>query len=78
MASGDLKYEESVSGKLTAAQKAALKTLVEDLWSGALAAVTNVLFYRDGEGGVLFQLSGEQTKAPSLVPLGCRITGRVP
>jgi len=78
MASGDLKYEERVQGTLTSTQRTSLGTLLAQLWPGALADLSAVSFSRDRDNGVSYELVGEQTKAPGLVPFGCRITGRVP
>lgn len=78
MASGDLKYEEIVEGKLTTAQRLLLRDLVAALWPGQLVDLQSATFRRDGAGDIGFSLSGEQTKAPAQIPIGCKITGRVP
>ena len=79
MASGDLKYEETVNvDALTAGQRTTLTGLVSQLWGGALADLRTVVFHRKADGGIGAYLEGEQTKAPGNVPLGSRITGRVP
>lgn len=79
MASGDLKYEEVVQVTLTAQQRTDLGNLIAQLWPGALADLASATFYRIPGGNTIgCSLVGEQTKAPSLVPLGVKITGRVP
>lgn len=78
MASGDLKYEDEADGTLSPAQRTALANLIAGLWPGALTDLNLVTFYRAHTGGIGYSLKGEQTKAPRDVPLGCRITGRVP
>lgn len=78
MASGDLKYMESVSGTLTTAQRSDLITFLGTLWPGAITDLQAVSFVRNTDNTVRYQLTGEQTKAPSLVPIGAAITGRVP
>jgi hypothetical protein len=78
MASGDLKYEEFVSGALTTQQRIDLVALIGQLWSGALGELQSVVFARNADNTVRYELRGEQTKAPGLVPIGSKITGRVP
>jgi hypothetical protein len=78
MASGDLTYEENVTGTLTAGQRTSLVGLVSQLWPGQLADLQQVTFIRNTDNTVSYSLLGTQTKAPGQVPIGCRITGRIP
>lgn len=78
MASGDLRYIEIVSEqRLNASQRTDLGALLSSLWGGRPADLREVVFVvRDGQ--VFCSIRGEQTKAPSQVPIGSRITGRIP
>lgn len=78
MASGDLTYEENVTGTLSVGQRTTLVSLLSQLWPGQMADLQQVTFHRNSDNSVSYSLHGSQTKAPALIPLGCRIIGRIP
>lgn len=81
MASGDLRYQVTLEGELTNAQRAALATFLPTtlgIWPNAVGALSQVKFARRADNTVVYQLTGTETKAPADVPIGATIVGRVP
>lgn len=77
MATGDLTFRESATGTLTAPQVAALRDLVQQLWTGALAGLEGASFRRE-DGVVTYSIVGKRKAAPASVPLGTIVLERDP
>ena len=78
MASGDLKYKDFQLGTLTAGQKTDLASLLSAVWSGSLADLQLVVFTRNPDNSVRYELIFDRAVVPSALPIGSVVTGRVP
>lgn len=79
MASGDLTYIELTDRiVLNAAQKAALQTFVDSVWSGAIANVLGVSAWRDADtpSTVYCAVRGKRKVAPAALPLNVQVIER--